>query len=521
VPLGVKCNKIEIHSANIKAILDVNNFSIISGTGGAGKSIMLKHLFVDALKKKKQVPVFIELRDLNSNNCTVEELIFGTVKSFGLEMSSSLFNDAMGKGHFVLFLDGLDEVNKSIKNILLQEINKLTITFPNISILLTTRPDIKLSELDVFTVFKICPLTLENSVSLIKLLPADDEIKAKFVKDLPNGLFEKHESFLSNPLLLSIMLLTYGFSSDIPNKPSLFYNQAFEALFQRHDSFKGAYKRTRATELDIQEFAVVFSTFCILSYEDRKLNFTRTQVIEYIQKAKRITNIEFEVESYLEDLLQAVSLLVEDGMTINFTHRSFQEYFASKFIVESDDELKKELLKKYQNNAQSDSVYSLTRELNMNFVDFEVVLPFLNSLFAEIGYKKKIGISVYLKYIRILFYRFEFKGGNLYGTINNTEKKEMIYFILNNICRGFIEKEMTNNDKSKWISEKKLETKESEKIIIFQTRLLKTSDTFTKELYDNGMFFSKTSIRGLIKVFNDISERKEKLTISLSDLLNK
>ena len=47
VPMGLVCNKIEIPSSNIKTVLDVNRCCIISGTGGAGKSIMLKHLFVD------------------------------------------------------------------------------------------------------------------------------------------------------------------------------------------------------------------------------------------------------------------------------------------------------------------------------------------------------------------------------------------------------------------------------------------------------------------------------------------
>jgi hypothetical protein len=55
------------------------------------------------------------------------------------------------------------------------------------------------------------------------------------------------------------MLLSYGQSASIPNKISVFYNQAYEALFERHDVLKDGFRRKRLTPLDIQDFARVFA----------------------------------------------------------------------------------------------------------------------------------------------------------------------------------------------------------------------------------------------------------------------
>jgi len=76
---------------------------------------MLKHLFVDSLVNKGQIPIFIELRDLNNADLKLIDLVITTTKNFGLTIEEKFFHKALSKGHFLLFLDGLDEVIKSIQ----------------------------------------------------------------------------------------------------------------------------------------------------------------------------------------------------------------------------------------------------------------------------------------------------------------------------------------------------------------------------------------------------------------------
>ena len=53
-------------------ITDVSNFVLIQGTGGIGKSTLLKHLFIDELKNHDLIPIFIELKDINDAADTYE-----------------------------------------------------------------------------------------------------------------------------------------------------------------------------------------------------------------------------------------------------------------------------------------------------------------------------------------------------------------------------------------------------------------------------------------------------------------
>ncbi|MDO3387520.1 NACHT domain-containing protein [Gilvimarinus sp. SDUM040013] len=405
VPAGISIGDCVISKPDFKACSEKSKRIIISGTGGSGKSILLRHLFLSCIQQKEYVPILVELRDLNSNDSTLNDLIADKLDSFGFNQSKEFVNQAKIEGHFCLFLDGFDEVNHSIRKRLIKQIAKLSTKYDKCPIFISSRPDEAFNGIDDFSFFHMMPLTKASAIDLVERLPFDEEIKSKFSKSLLKGLFEKHESFLSNPLLLSIMLLTYGENAEIPNKISIFYNQAYEALFQRHDANKGGYYRTRSTDLDIQDFSKVFSFFSLQTYEKRLFKMPRSQCLEFLEKSKEITGIEFKCEDYLRDLLSAACLMLEDGLDISYSHRSFQEYFVARAILISSPEVQKSLLERYWINMRSDSVIDLLTEMNPDLIERVLIVPKLKYFFDSLGVKNKIGITHGSKYIKKIYKR--------------------------------------------------------------------------------------------------------------------
>lgn len=523
-PIGISSENNTLEKANILDVVSINTRVLILGSGGAGKSILLKHFLLDSLSHNYKVPIFIELRDSNNKNHTLIELINVALRDFELDVDESYLLRGLEEGHFIIFLDGLDEVKNSLRSDLIRDIEDFSEQYDKCSYVLSTRPDDKISEFERFTFFHTLPLTLEQSVSLIGKLPAEEEIKEKFIEDLKSGLFEKHNSFLSNPLLLSIMLLTYGFSADIPNRLSIFYNQAYEALFQRHDALKGAYKRDRESDLDIISFERVLSAFCILSYDDRKFLFSRVEALQYIRKGADLVGVKINQDHFLNDLMQAVCFLIQDGLFLTFTHRSFQEYFTAKFIASTSDmNVKKGLLEKFYPDMWRDNIYNLVYELDTSFFETEVVLPFLKNMFNRIGLKNKVGKTHFLKYCKILYKQIEVEPtrAGITSLVNDVKTFHMVQIISHE----------TSNLNS--MEQFKSGSREFDKELIDKCKLrggdrdvyefgkLKTTDDFFVKLYNSDTYHSPLKLNYLLDVYNFLKEKHKTISLDLNKLLEK
>ncbi len=198
--------------------------------------MLMRHFLVSALKDRQKTPLLLELRQLNTDGEEVRAALLRTLKSNGLDIDESYFELALRAGHFCFLLDGFDELELRFRKTVADQVRTLAENYPGNWMVLSSRPDSNREGSSAFAQFSVEPLDLERATALVEKLPFDDPIKSKFISDLRSELYAKHQSFLSNPLLLSIMLLTYCDIAHIPTKLSLFYDQAYESLFQKHDA---------------------------------------------------------------------------------------------------------------------------------------------------------------------------------------------------------------------------------------------------------------------------------------------
>ena len=203
-------------------------------------------------------------------------------------------------------------------------------------------------------------------------------------------------------------------------------------MFQRHDANKGGYKRDRLTKLDIQDFQRVFSLFSLQTYEKRLFKMTKIDCLSYIKKSKSNIQQNFIEEDYLSDLLSAACLLIEDGLEISFSHRSFQEYFVALHISNAQPIIQEKLIERYWKNIDSDEVMKLLLELNPDLVERLLIIPQLEKLFNDLGVKKQIGITHTAKYFKLSFSEInvDIEADRLSATITNTSDNQYISSIV-------------------------------------------------------------------------------------------
>jgi len=345
--IGIRNKKDIIDTSNINNILQIGHKIIITGTGGIGKSVLMKHCFLNAIKNTYYIPVLVELRGLNEfelDDISIEKYIYRTLGNFGFNLEEEYYKYSLETGCYLILFDGYDEVKNAYSQKITNEIINFGTKYSDNHIIVSSRPLDEFIGWSDFIEYSSMSLNKEQALSLVSKLDYDEELKEKFYNQLKEELFDKYRSFASNPLLLTIMLMTFEERISIPDSKTDFYEQAFSTLFHRHDANKkGKFKREIQSGLGYEDFKKIFSYFCFRSFFKNQYEFTEKSALENIAKAKEkaYSFDEFKDMDFLNDMIKAACMLIPEGLNYRFAHRSFQEYFAAVYTTQlSDDEQK-------------------------------------------------------------------------------------------------------------------------------------------------------------------------------------
>ncbi len=367
--IGIRNADGVIDTSDVNNILNNGHKLIITGTGGIGKSMLMKHCFMNAIANTNLIPILIELRGLNEyekDNISLKKYIYDVLGNYGFKLEMEYFEYSLETGCYLILFDGYDEVKNSLSQTITDEITSFCNKYSDNYMIMSSRPLNEFVGWPDFIEYESMSLTKEQALSLVSKLDYDEDIKKKFCEQLDEELYDEYESFASNPLLLTIMLMTFEERISIPDKKTDFYEQAFATLFHKHDAMKkGRYRREKMSGLGYEDFKKVFSYFCFRTFFKNEFEFSEKTVLENIERAKEkvLPYLEFKSDDYLDDMNKAVCMLVHEGLNYRFSHRSFQEYFAAVYTTQlSDNEQKQFLtswLKSINGRMTSDFLYIL------------------------------------------------------------------------------------------------------------------------------------------------------------------
>ena len=148
----------------------------------------------------------------------------------------------------------------------------------------------------------------------------DLKTKQQFRENLDKSLYDSHKEFISNPLLLTIMMMTYSTFGEVPERIHVFYSKAYETMSRLHDATKGTYVRPLHTHLTPEDFAKYFSALCALTYEEECYNFTEQTFSKFMDEANIIIKILFCHHLFLYRYCKLFGNFHQVFLDVNFSY---------------------------------------------------------------------------------------------------------------------------------------------------------------------------------------------------------
>jgi hypothetical protein len=312
---------------------------LIEGGPGQGKSLFLRKLCLNEAKGSSLIPIFIEFRNLKFERSLIVEII-EAINELGVSLNSSMFDFVAKSSKVVLFLDGFDEIPNDSRRKVARELENIGRAYPDLKMLISSRPDAGMGGSYYFTKIKIDPMSVATQKEFIEHI-YKCPYQCKSINDILDS-----STFLSevtvSPLLLTLFAITYNSRQFKPDSLSEFYSLIFPTMLYRHDRMKVGFERERKSNLTDFQMQKVFDLLSFLSLQDNNTRFSTYEFSSYLELVIKMERLEQNLEDLLiNDIANITALIVRDGYDdYSYTHKSIQEYFAAVFINRLPEEKK-------------------------------------------------------------------------------------------------------------------------------------------------------------------------------------
>lgn len=315
---------------------------LILGEAGTGKSSCLLRLAYetcrDGLKLANQYQVPILIRAVEIQRDKPEDLIsYLDVRTRAVTNAkrSCFTMEDLNRGGVLLLVDSLDEVgNNGERSTVLQSINRLGELYPQIRIVITSRPyrfTTELPELRTYAEYRISPMSWKQAEKIYSRVQKGKLISSSKINEGLRHL-EHIQGLELNPLLVTVFATASSLSQqDVPANITELFKKFTELMLGRWDERKGLQHQYQGP---LKDYVVQHLAFHL---HQRKAKFiARADAEELVNSKLSVMGHAAEGERLLTEIIERSGLFRVIGENLEFRHHLLQEFFAGRSIQNAD-----------------------------------------------------------------------------------------------------------------------------------------------------------------------------------------
>lgn len=349
--------------------IDVANreqYVTVLGGPGVGKSTFLRKIGLEALKGKRgefhhsTIPVFLELKQVNSENTEIEQLIVQEFKICNFPDPEGFTKKALLKGRLLILLDGLDEVPDKYLTRVISSIVNFTDQYSKNRFIISCRQaayhsyfkrstDVAVEEFNNGQIEQVLHNWFQSEIDKQR------GTAAQCWQELQKPENAAALELAQTPLLLTFLCLVYDRSQRLPENRSTLYRKALDILLEEWASEKRIHRDDIYQGLHIELEKALLSEIAYTKFSGGRLFFSKQEIINQITAFLSQT---LDAPKHLLDgksILHAIEvqqgILVERAENIySFSHLTIQEFLTARHIVNNYRRLEILIANKLTNN---------------------------------------------------------------------------------------------------------------------------------------------------------------------------
>ncbi|MCA9963628.1 MAG: NACHT domain-containing protein [Anaerolineales bacterium] len=321
----------------------------IMGKPGAGKSTLMRHLVLQAAQGEAglpPLPVFISVKALADSGMELLDYLVQEVE-IGCEAECRDWMERLlREGQVLVLLDGLDETSRSDgdRGRMQQMIEAFARRFHRSQFIVTCRIDATDHQFRGFVYVEVADFTLAQIETFVTNWFAAEapETGKEMLRELKQTEQKGITDLTKTPLLLTLLCLAYRKEGKFSQRRADVYQQAFDYLLSTWDDQRGIergetiYGQLSPGRREELLAWVAYETFRQGEYfiaQDRLIKL----LLDYLEGVPGLpARIDMDGKKLLKAIIAQHGVFVERAYaTFSFSHLTFQEYFAAKYLVDN------------------------------------------------------------------------------------------------------------------------------------------------------------------------------------------
>jgi len=353
---------------------------MILGGPGAGKSTFLRRIGLEALKGKEGIykhqciPVFLELKQFNSDEVDLVRAISNELQNFGFPSSENFAVKALETGKLLILFDGLDEVPKVNTNKVIDTIQGFVTCYDQNRYIASCRIAAHRSNWNRFEDIELADFDDNQVQDFIKKwfsseLDCQAKVSERCWQLLNDSGNTAAKELAHTPLLLIFLCLVYNKTQGFPGNRATLYRKALDILLEEW----AAEKRINSGEIyqglntDLEK--VLLSEIAYRGFINDRLFFMEQELVEQIKAFLADT---VDKPKYLDGKAVLHAIAVQQGILVeraedvfSFSHLTVQEYLVAQYINQ-DIHSMAEIIEKHLTDERWREVFILMAGLMQN-----------------------------------------------------------------------------------------------------------------------------------------------------------